>query len=184
MENIIASLIQKFEEGKISRRELIRSIAVTASAVSSVPAYAAGEPGIKAVGIKHISYRAADYAKTRDFYSGLLGMKVLADTATGASLPGGGVGRCNLSVGGVDIIVRTAGPGMKPPLVDHICYSIADYNKNQVFALLKQRGLDPQPGKEDPTDITIKDPDGFNVQLRDSRNIASIGDPKSSSRRQ
>jgi hypothetical protein len=76
------------------------------------------------------------------------------------------------------------GPGMKPPLVDHICYSIADYNKNQVFALLKQRGLDPQPGKEDPTDITIKDPDGFNVQLRDSRNIASIGDPKSSSRRQ
>ena len=81
MENIIEGLLQSFEKGRMNRRQLVRSLAVAASAssvASSVPAMAA-EGGLPVKKIDHLSYTVADYAKTRDFYSGLLGMKVLDD---------------------------------------------------------------------------------------------------------
>jgi hypothetical protein len=77
MEAIIAKLLQDFEQGKMSRRQLIRSLAVTASAAAAAaPAVAASpdEPAFKAVTVNHISYQVADYAKTRDFYVGMFGM--------------------------------------------------------------------------------------------------------------
>src|ERR1044071_1074362 len=67
MERIVANLVQDFETGKINRRQLIRGLAVAASAAAgttSVPAYAAGEPVLKATGILHVSYQVANYAKT------------------------------------------------------------------------------------------------------------------------
>ena len=37
---------------------------------------AQGSKGFRAVAVNHISYQVSDYAKTRDFYADLLGMKV------------------------------------------------------------------------------------------------------------
>jgi catechol 2,3-dioxygenase-like lactoylglutathione lyase family enzyme len=167
MEHIIANLLQNFEEGKLNRRQLIRSLTLTVSAasgVASVPAYAADEAPLKMVGFNHISYRVADYAKTRDFYSGLLGMKVSGDDGT----------KCFLSVGSTRIVVQ---PGedeatRRTPVVDHIAYSIDD-NKASILAELKRRGLSPDMGLIHASratnyvgnDIPIKDPDGYHVSL-------------------
>jgi catechol 2,3-dioxygenase-like lactoylglutathione lyase family enzyme len=154
MEQLIAKLIQDFEEGKTSRRQLIRTLAVAASAASVVgvtEAVAADAAPLKAVAINHISYQVADYAKTRDFYSGLLGMKVSADNGK----------QCNLALGGINIIARN---GMGPtPNVDHIAYSIDNWSDDAVLAELKRRGLDPKP--EGMNSFQIKDPDGYHAQL-------------------
>lgn len=77
MEQIIAKLLHDFEQGKMNRRQLIRSLAVAASAAA--PAVAAEGQGFKAVTVNHISYQVADYTKTRDFYRDLLGMTVSHD---------------------------------------------------------------------------------------------------------
>src|SRR5713101_5235482 len=86
MEHIIAKLLHDFEDGRMTRRQLIRSLALTASAAAAAgaaPAAAAGEaPGFKAIAVNHISYQVADYAKTRDFYANLLGMKVTQDNGS------------------------------------------------------------------------------------------------------
>ncbi|HEV2445236.1 MAG TPA: twin-arginine translocation signal domain-containing protein, partial [Candidatus Sulfopaludibacter sp.] len=67
MEQIISKLLRDFEEGKVSRRQLIKSLSVAvAAAAGAVPAVAAEGKGFKAVTVNHISYRVADYAKTRD----------------------------------------------------------------------------------------------------------------------
>ncbi len=162
MEYLIANLLQDFENGKMNRRQLIRSLAVAASAggaASSVPAYAAGEPVLKATGILHLSYQVANYAKTRDFYSSVLGMKVANDTGQ----------RCDLSIGRFVMIARNgtltsaSTKAGKTPLVDHLCYSIDKWNKDAIFAELKRRGLNPQP--EGDKDLQIKDPDGYHIQL-------------------
>jgi len=153
MEHIIASLLQDFEEGKMNRRQLIQSLAVAASAASivgSIPMYAAEGKVIKATRIRHLSYRVADYAKTRDFYSGLFGMKVSDDRGT----------RCNLTVGDSDIVVTTNTSGTIPR-IDHISYFV-DEDKNDVVAELTRRGLNPQPEADG---IRIHDPDGFPVDL-------------------
>jgi catechol 2,3-dioxygenase-like lactoylglutathione lyase family enzyme len=158
MEAIIAKLLEDFELGKMSRRQLIRSLAVTASAAAAVsPAVAASpdEPAFKAVAVNHISYQVADYAKTRDFYVGMFGMKVTQDTGR----------QCYLSFGDTFLLPRNGRPDSKtpPPHVDHIAYTIDTWNKADVEAELKRRGLTPRPDTEDS--FHVKDPDGFDLQI-------------------
>ena len=86
MESIIARLVQDFEQGKMSRRQLIQSLSITAAAAAGIApaARAAGKP-LEAGYVNHISYSVNDYKKVRDFYVDLLGMKVTEDTASSAA---------------------------------------------------------------------------------------------------
>ena len=110
MENIIAALLQNFEQGKMSRRSLIQSIAVAATAASavSVASAAPAEAGreIKAIGINHISYQVHDYRKTRDFYVNVFGAKIESETADEA-LPGAGLQQCRLRIGDTFLVARS-----------------------------------------------------------------------------
>src|SRR5881409_3063885 len=80
MESVIAKLLQDFEQGKMNRRQLIRSLSVAAAAAAGMAtaAEAAGKP-LEALYVNHISYQVNDYKKVRDFYVDLLGMKITED---------------------------------------------------------------------------------------------------------
>jgi catechol 2,3-dioxygenase-like lactoylglutathione lyase family enzyme len=161
MEQVIATLLKDFEAGKMTRRQLIQSLALAATAASrsAAPAAAAAVEGkgFTAVAVNHISYRVADYGKTRDFYADLLGMKVAKDTGT----------QCNLIFGdgGSWLLPRNAqqGGSAQTPLVDHIAYTIDNWDKDAVEAELKRRGLNPRP--DTPNSFHVKDPDGFDLQI-------------------
>ena len=154
MESIIARLLNDFENGRMNRRQLIQSIAA-AAAIAAPAAEAAESTGFKAIGVNHISYMVADYTKTRDFYADLLGMKVVADTGT----------QCFLVLGNTNtfMIPRNAPKGSTPPLIDHIAYTIDNWDKNAVKAELQRRGLDPQPDTDNS--FHVKDPNGFDLQI-------------------
>jgi catechol 2,3-dioxygenase-like lactoylglutathione lyase family enzyme len=160
MIRMLVKLVEDFENGKINRRELIRNVTIAAGAGAAGAVSAAGaDPVLQATGILHISYQVRDYKKTRDFYTNLLGMKVVTDTGQ----------RCDLHVGNEVIIIRNttlSSASSKPtekPGVDHLCYSIANWNKDRVFNELNRRGYKPEP--EGPRDLQVKDPDGFHIQL-------------------
>jgi len=169
MEHIIARLLEDFEDGKMNRRQLIRSLAVatgSAFVVGSVPGVAAEGTEIKATKINHLSYRVADYSKTRDFYSTLLGMKVSGDD---------GKTKCDLAVGDLHIHVN----GSKEPLhningmqialhtpyIDHIDYD-TNLSKGAILAELNRRGLKSQATEKS---FRTKDPDGFDVTISAKR---------------
>jgi len=156
MESMIAKLLEDFEHGRMTRRQLIKSIAAVAAA-GAVPPHASAESskGFAAVAVNHISYQVNDYAKTRDFYADLLGMKVVADTGT----------QCFLVLGNTNtfMIPRNAPKGSTPPLIDHIAYTIDNWDKNAVKAELQRRGLDPQPDTDNS--FHVKDPNGFDLQI-------------------
>ncbi len=156
MENMIAKLLDDFDRGKMTRRQLIKSLSVVAAAAASVaPASGENPKGFRAVAVNHISYQVNDYAKTRDFYADLLGMKVVGDKGT----------QCNLVIGDTNtfVIPRNAPQGSTPPRIDHIAYTIANWDKNAVGAELQRRGLNPQPDTENS--FHIKDPNGFDLQI-------------------
>ncbi len=155
MEYIVGKLLSDFECGKISRRELVRSIAVAASAVSAASASSASPatPAFHAVAVNHISYSVADYAKTRDFYADLFGMKVSHDNGR----------ECYMEFGATHLIPRNARPGTPTPRVDHVAYTIGDWDRKAVEEELKRRGLSPRPDEE--TSFHVKDPDGFDLQI-------------------
>jgi catechol 2,3-dioxygenase-like lactoylglutathione lyase family enzyme len=94
-----------------------------------------------------------DYAKTRDFYVDLLGMKVSGDTGK----------QCNLSFGDSFLLARNAPDGATPPRVDHMAYTIETWDKNAVEEELKRRGLSPRLDTENS--FHVRDPDGYNLQI-------------------
>ena len=156
MEQIIANLVNEFEQGKLTRRQLIQNLtiaATAATAVSAVPAAAAESKVLNATNFNHVSYQVTDYAKTRDFYAGLFGMKVSEDDGK----------QCRLSFGNNILIIRNRQPA---PKVDHIAYTIAnwDQEKEAMAAEVKRRGLKIVQG-DTKTSLHILDPDGFQVQF-------------------
>jgi catechol 2,3-dioxygenase-like lactoylglutathione lyase family enzyme len=157
MEQIVATLVGEFEQGRLTRRQLIKNLtlAVTAgAALGAVPAAAADEEVVPAIYINHVSYQVADYAKTRDFYAGLFGMKVVEDD---------GKTQCRLLFGNNILAVRNAATRPDKKLgVDHIAYTIADWDaeKDAYLAEITRRGLKLTGGPSD-----LLDPDGFRVQF-------------------
>jgi catechol 2,3-dioxygenase-like lactoylglutathione lyase family enzyme len=156
LEHIIANLLLAFEQGKLNRRQLIQNLALAAtatSAVSALPAAAAEGKVLNVTNINHVSYQVADYAKTRDFYAGLFGMKVSEDDGK----------QCRLSFGDNMLVVRNRQPA---PKVDHIAYTIANWDteKEAVEAEVRRRGLKIVQG-DIKTSLHILDPDGLGVQF-------------------
>src|SRR5437899_12142774 len=121
MESVIAKLLQDFEQGKMNRRQLIRSLSVAAAAAAAAAgmapeARAAGKP-LEALYVNHISYEVNDYKKVRDFYVDLLGMKITEDDGK----------QCRLVFGNNMLIPRNrAGGG--PAKVDHIAYTVTNWD--------------------------------------------------------
>ena len=166
MERIITKLLDDFERGKLTRRQLVRNLALSATAAAAAGARslsaaegrlaaAEGGKGFTAVAVNHISYQVKDYTKTRDFYSSLLGMKVTQDNGR----------ECYLTFGdhGSWLLPRNARDTAQAPRVDHIAYTIKAWNKDKVEAELRRRGLDPRVDTENS--FHVKDPDGFDLQI-------------------
>src|ERR1700678_1948292 len=102
MEHVIAKLLQDFEQGKMSRRQLIQSLALTAataSAVGAAPPAEADSKLIKAIAVNHIVYNVPDYAKARDLYAGLLGLQSSNDDGKS----------CRLKIGDTTLVIRNVG---------------------------------------------------------------------------
>jgi catechol 2,3-dioxygenase-like lactoylglutathione lyase family enzyme len=157
MENIIGKLLQDYEHGRMTRRQLIQTLTLGATAAASVGAVEAAPAN--ATYINHVSMQVADYRKTRDFYVGLFGMKVTNDD---------GKSECSLTCGSTIIIARNASgrPGAKVG-VDHLAYTLANWDTDKtvrpaVEAELKRRGLNIRATEGG---FHVPDPDGFDVQM-------------------
>ncbi len=156
MEAVIDALLSDLENGRSSRRDLVKKLTVVASAMAAgVPAIgeaAAPASAFKAVSVNHISYGVADYARSRDFYSELFSMPVSKDNGK----------QCILSFGDSLLVLRKTRQPDNKPYIDHVAYTIANWDKDRVKTELERRGLSP---RLDNNSFHIKDPDGFDVQI-------------------
>lgn len=186
MEQTIATLIKDFEDGKMDRRQLIKSLAVLAiagPAAAVQPAAAQAKAPWKTVHLDHISYAVNDYKKSAEWYSNLMGWEIANDN---------GKNQATLRIGNVgEIIIRNnrrpdgaatpAGPGAgamanRPPLsgvINHVSYGIEPWDTEGVKAELTKRGLNP---REDMVGADFKsyhvyDPDGWDLQISNQTKI-------------
>jgi catechol 2,3-dioxygenase-like lactoylglutathione lyase family enzyme len=150
----IARMLNDMERGKLSRRDLIVSLAALAAGASP----AAGAPtapaktGFKAVSLNHVTVRVPDIQRTLRFYQEFFGMQVSQQSPTVIIL---GVG--NSFFGIEQAQGNTAS-------VDHFDFGIANFNADNVRAKLRERGLklDSSSSKES---FKFYDPDGFQIQV-------------------
>src|SRR5438874_1673727 len=89
MESVIAGLLQDFENGRLTRRQLIQSLALAAAAGGTLLAQSAPKTSMipapkdpapwKTVWLDHISYAVSDYRKSAAFYRDLMGWEIKND---------------------------------------------------------------------------------------------------------
>jgi len=163
MEAVVAQMVQQYERGVITRRELIQGISALALSAVGADASAQGTPSaFRSTKVHHISFQVADYARTRDFYVDLLGLKVSNDDPAAK--------QCFLHVGESVILARTARAGRTPPLVDHFAVGVSNWNKAEAERALKARNLRYRPDPQVPNDsFHLQDPDRYDLQLINER---------------
>jgi len=107
MESVIGRLLSDFESGKLTRRQLVQTLALVAvgSPVASALAQSAAQnpqPAAapwKTVWLDHISYAVSDHKRSADFYAGLMGWEIRRQNET----------QTNLNINGLgDIIIRNS----------------------------------------------------------------------------
>jgi len=151
METAISSLVQRFEQGAISRRELIQGLSALALAVAA-PAAAQQASGLKATGLNHLGVLCSDVNRSTAFYVNALGMTLLSEDKP--------KGIARLGVKGTLISLRQAQPA---GTVDHFAISVEGFNEEAMKRTLEQRGY--APSRTEESGFHLKDPDGANVQL-------------------
>jgi len=190
MEHVIAGLLTDFERGRMTRRHLIRSLALIAASpaaaqalpqtASTIPAASDPAPW-KTVYLDHISYAVSDYRRSAAFYRDLMGWELKQDE---------GQRQCTLKIGDIgEIIVRNsrhagesngsstgqpvggrAGSEPKPPLtgvINHISWGIQPWDTEKVKSELERRGLNPRADMvgSNYKSFHVFDPDGWDLQI-------------------
>jgi catechol 2,3-dioxygenase-like lactoylglutathione lyase family enzyme len=150
MERFIADLVQNLDSGRIDRREFCQAVALAAAVYGAGDAaQAQAQRGFKIIGINHFSYTCPDYTKARDWYASVLSMKDenTRDDGKRANLMFGP----EQGKGGSFLVARNPGvvasgsAGVKPgaqAVIDHICYTVPNWDEARVRATLKAKGLD------------------------------------------
>lgn len=148
MESAISKLVQRYERGKITRRELITGLTMLAAAVR--PTSAAPPSTFKGLGYNHLALDVTDIARSRDFYMKHLGVNVLSQSA----------GDCFLGLG-PDFLALFK---REKASMDHFCVAIENFNVDAVTEELKRQGLNPDHPSGSQR-VYFHDPDGLMVQL-------------------
>ena len=182
MEHVIENLLQDFERGKMSRRQLIQSLALAAAAAapgatllaqgakapSMIPAAKDAAPW-KTVWLDHISYAVSDYRRSAAFYRDLMGWEIKNDE---------GSRQATLKIGDIgEIIIRNKREGAAPAgaaapapvtgVINHVSYGIASWDTDKVKGELEKRGLKPRPDMvgDNFKSFHVKDPDAWDLQI-------------------
>jgi catechol 2,3-dioxygenase-like lactoylglutathione lyase family enzyme len=147
-------MVDLFTAGKLSRRDLVRALAALVSAAAAGGANAASAqpiqgPTFRALGLNHLALRVTDLDRSQAFYEQHLAMTVIPSANPSPRLMAVGPHVLNLFKA-------------EQPRMDHVCFTIPDYNPKVAIDRLKARNL--QPDVEGDR-VHFFDPDGYRLQI-------------------
>jgi catechol 2,3-dioxygenase-like lactoylglutathione lyase family enzyme len=181
MEGFVAQKIDDYKTGKISRRRLIETLTLAATTLYAQDAKAASSnPALKVALVNHVSYTCPNFQQAADWYSKIFNLDQVGATRNDVALPFGKKDDKPLGVTANDVPVTTLtirSRDLDAPargettrrrksraLVNHIAYTIADFNRDRVRAELKRLGY-PNPREDGPHSFLVVDVNGFDVQI-------------------
>jgi catechol 2,3-dioxygenase-like lactoylglutathione lyase family enzyme len=152
MEAVISNMLKRFESGALTRRELIKGLAMLAAASGTASAAAPQDLGFKATTIDHISIQVSDLPRSIAFYQSVFGMSVASEDKPNEIVRLGN-GRTRVSL------------HHKSPyaLIDHYAIGVEPFDKEAMTRHLKQHGLTPAENID--AGFHVKDPEGMTVQI-------------------
>jgi catechol 2,3-dioxygenase-like lactoylglutathione lyase family enzyme len=152
MESLISNLLAHFEQGSLSRRDLVQSLAVLAD---STAAAAQEDLDFRSANIDHVNIQV-DLQRSVDFYQKMFGFSVISQDQR--------LGIIRLGITRTLVSLNHQSPA---GIVDHFAIGVPRFSKESAVRYLKQHNGNPQ---DDPyAGLHIKDPDGINVQISSQR---------------
>jgi catechol 2,3-dioxygenase-like lactoylglutathione lyase family enzyme len=164
------SIVDDFERGRISRRQLVARLMGVGAAMATLPGRAPGqepdsssaqraeqgiavataaEPTFQATGLDHIALDVVDVPRSRDFYAKHLGLRVVRGNDDA------------LFMGADRDFFLTLFRAERPQL-NHYCYAIRDFSADDAVEKLGAAGLRP---RRTGNRVYFPDPDGLTVQV-------------------
>ena len=144
MEHVISSLVSRYENGVLNRRELIQGLGLLVTA--QVPPAA---DIVNVASINHVSVQVSDLQRSVAFYTRTFGLTNEGSDANAARLASG---RCHVSL-------RRG----NPVGVDHFAFGMNQFDPDALTAELKRRGSEAR--NEAQLGFHVVDPDGLPVQI-------------------
>lgn len=152
MELVISHLIDRFERGTVTRRELVQSLAMLSAggALCEAQPRPAATQGTR---IDHVSIQVRDLPRSVSFYQEIFGLSVVSE------------GKPNEIVRlGVERSVIVSLHHKNPTgIVDHFAIGVRNFSKDTVATTLKERGAEPSDNLD--AGFHIVDPEGISVQI-------------------
>jgi catechol 2,3-dioxygenase-like lactoylglutathione lyase family enzyme len=152
MDTIIAGLVDRFERGGLTRRELIQGLSLLVAASQATPAAAQARP-LSGTRIDHVSVLVTDLQRSAAFYQSVFGLTAISEDKPNQIL----------RLGRERTIVSLRHEPPATGVVDHFAIAVDNFQKDAVTAQLKEHGLTPQENVQ--YGFYVKDPDGMIVQV-------------------
>jgi glyoxylase I family protein len=155
-------LLDRYDAGRLSRRELLGAVA--ALVMPRPQANAAPAIGV-AKQINHVTLYVRDVERSRAFYQRLFGMPVLTQPPPGV----------NLAVGTGFLGLYPTESGQQPRL-DHVCFGLDGFDADGIQRKLAAERVEATiRARGDTKELYFADPDGIRVQLQHVRYRGGVG---------
>ena len=162
------TLLQEYETGRLSRRDLLGLLAalMAAPAVATTAHAAPAAPIGVVKSMNHISIFVPSVQKSMEFYQSVFGLPLLTKQEPGM----------NLSTGASFLGIYPAQAGATTGSINHICFGIENFDADTVVTKLAERGVKASIRlRGDTKELYFTDPDGIRVQLQDVKYKGGTG---------
>jgi catechol 2,3-dioxygenase-like lactoylglutathione lyase family enzyme len=159
----IERLLNDYEHGRLSRRELLGALALLVGASAGD---AAAAPIGSVTQMNHVSIFVPDVEKSKQFYQDTFGLPLLTNQAPGVNLSTGASGFLG---------IYPAQAGQKGS-INHVCFGMATFDADATLKTLTDRGVQARVRLRGETkELYLTDPDGISVQLQDASYVGGTG---------
>jgi len=162
------SLLQQYENGSLSRRELLGALAlmIAAPSTTSAATQGAAKPIGAVKAMNHVTCFVPDVKKSVEFYQALFGMPILTRQDAGI----------NLSTGNGFFGLYPGQAGATGGSINHVCFAMENFDADAVLKQLTDRGIKGNIRlRGDTKELYFTDPDGLRIQLQDLKYIGGTG---------
>ena len=152
MQQTIETLVRQFEQGRLTRRQLVQGLCVVAA--SPVAAQQPQAGAFRATGIDHVQITVDDLKASQQFYEKLLGVAGKSSSAN----------QVNIGVGSAGNYVSIqSGTGRIKP-IDHFAIAVETFSPETALAAIERVAPGTQAEKSGNA-IFVTAPEGVRVQI-------------------
>ena len=152
MNTVINTLVERFDEGTLTRRDLVQGLSVLAAAGGVGSAQAQTSTPFVSIGIDHISIQVTDLARSIEFYQRIFGLSILNQDTENQIVR---MGR--------DRVIVSLHAKAPTGIVDHYAIAIEDFDREAVTRALATHGYEAQQNLD--YGFYVRDPEGVPVQI-------------------